>query len=133
MACRSELGIDDWSKTELLIQKNVPMNVAWAFGDGDQRFPRNALLKLGWPEKDVDWLENTSSYARDKQFDADGYSLADAPIKHCDLHRSDDGGMSCVSWKSTIAEFIGEWRMESFRNARQLAADNCLRIICTFS
>jgi len=128
-----ELRVDSWSESELLIRKNVPAYIASVFGDGEQPFPRDDLLNVGWSENDVRDLENTSHYAYDKQFDPDGYSIADDPVRRWEIPPTDAGGMALVSWKMTIAEFIGDWRMETLRRARQLAPDRCLRIICTFS
>ncbi|PQO35601.1 hypothetical protein [Blastopirellula marina] len=126
-----ELMIDLWSETELLIRKNVPARFASAFGDGSLRFPRETLLTLGMPEDDADRLANTWYYANDSGRSLAGYSVVDEPF----IRRFGDGphDQAAVTWKVTIAEFIGEWRMERFLKARKSAADDQLRIICTFS
>lgn len=126
-----ELMINLWYETDLLVQKNVPARFASAFADGSLRFPRESLLTLGMPEHDVEELANTSHYAYDKQFSPRGYSVVDRPINH----RFGDGPKdeAVVTWKLTIAEFIGDWRMKPLLKARMVAAEDRLRIICTLS
>ncbi|QDU97420.1 hypothetical protein [Lignipirellula cremea] len=126
-----DLATNLWSETHLLVQKKVPARLAWAFGDGSHKFPRDSLLTLGLPERDVDELANTSNYAYDKQFSPTGYSIVDRPINRVFGDGPNDEAL--VTWKLTIAEFIGDWRMNALQNARKVATDDRLRIICTFS
>ena len=126
-----DLAIDLWSETELLVQKNVPARLASAFGDGSHRFPRDSLLTLGIPESDVDELTDTSHYAYDRQFSPTGYSVVDQPTNR--RFGAGPNDEAVVTWRMTIAEFIGDWRMRPLLKARKVGTDDRLRIISTFS
>ena len=127
---RDDLLIDCWRKQELIIRKHVPIEIARFFKHGDRRFPRTQLLDLGWERHVVDDLSRTYGYSYDRTFDPHGYSLIDSPIRWQDseLDSSDLDNTVPVSWRSTLADFVGETTMKRFERLLAIPAD--VRIIC---
>ncbi|MFO0942580.1 MAG: hypothetical protein U0930_17730 [Pirellulales bacterium] len=127
----SDLCIDLWPETEVLVQKTVPSSMAPVFGDGLQPFPYKKLITEGWSTIEVENMKTTSDYAPDVKFFADGYRLVKSPMSAQSTVAN--GKTALVTWKVTLAEFVGDWRMTQLHAARKLDGDDRLRIICTYS
>lgn len=124
-----DLGLDEWPTTDVLVLKRVPSEVAPLFKDGDQPFPRDALLDAGWSVDNVDALGDMWYFGYDIQYGFNGYGLTQEPVRSWHNPRQRPSSELLVSWKTTLADFIGEWSMEAFNRARKIAPDSQLRLL----
>ncbi len=127
-----ELVLDCWPEQQLIVRKHVPIEMARFFLDGDRRFPRAKLIESDFETKEVDQICDTSYYSYDRKYDSHGYSVIDLPVRW-QLSALDSDALDStvpVSWKTTLSEFIGEWRMKELRRLSLMHAE--VRIICLF-
>ncbi len=128
-----DLLVDEWSELYLLACRNVPAQFAQCFSLGDQPFPRQELLEAGCSVEDTDELEDVSTSA-DARFRGRGgrvVETVDHPIVQ--YTRGDHlPAVIRVSWKLSVADFLGDWRYSALQAVREDAADKDLRIICVF-
>lgn len=117
-----ELLIDEWSGQEICVGATFDCWYATLFGDGRQPFPRENLVRAGASPSElaprerlcresVDW---TTGKNRDQ------------------LSRMSKQGV-WVTWKATVAEFLGADLVASFQGLRQWGTDADLRILATYS
>lgn len=117
----AELDIDCWDTDFVTIGTSVPARHALLFGDGRQGLPRAALLAAGASQKELERLRD-GKLARepvDAAFGQHRSRIAELPPDR----------LVEVTWRATIAEFIGEPHAGSFKGLRQYGPDDELRIL----
>ncbi len=114
-----EMLMDDWAVTYLYVSTHVPEPMAYLFMDGAQLFPEKALLERGSTDKDI------SAYLRSAS-----RHIIDEPIKRRTYARDYRGWVE-VSWKVSVEDVLGEWRVAEFKKLRRFGSDSEMRIICT--
>ena len=118
-----ELLIDCWDTELVAVAGSVAARHAPLFGDGTLTFPRAALLEAGASDRELDCLY----YAR----------LVREPLDTAcgrERHRIERLPPDClvrVTWRATIAEFIGEPHPALFKGLRRYGPDEDLRILST--
>jgi hypothetical protein len=117
----SELFIDCWNTDSVTVGREIPAEFALAFGNGENPFPEEKLLDLGLTETE---LENFR-YRRRMEPPIDvttgrrRYEIAERPPDH----------LVAVTWRETIAQFVGEPHAHLFQGMRQFGRDDDLRIL----
>jgi hypothetical protein len=116
-----ELLIDCWDTDWVTVWAKVPAQHALLFGDGQQEFPEAELLAAGIPEVELDHLRNgrLTEEPVDVTFGRQRFRLADLPPDY-EVE---------VTWRATIAEFIGEPHAGLFKGLRGYGPDEELRIL----
>lgn len=116
-----ELFIDCWDTDTLLIGNSVPVSYALLFSNGEQPFPTAALVAAGVEEQELERLRNGwwTEKPVDVTFGPNRYSLSQLPPER----------EVPVTWRDTIATFIGELHVEAFRGLRRYGRDEDLRIL----
>jgi hypothetical protein len=117
-----ELFIDCWDTDRVTIGAKVPARYALLFGDGNQEFPEAALLESGASEEELERLGTGWWPARepvDITFGKQRSRLAELPPDR----------LVEVTWRATIAEFIGERHAGLFKGLRRYGPDEDLRIL----
>ncbi len=129
-----DLLVDQWSESYLFVAKTVPVQLAPLFEDGSQPFPRQALLDAGQPEHEVDDMQ---AVAGEKEMNLEvrgglGIAVVDAPIYQWE-RGPDVDGVTRVTWRVDLTEFLGEWLTSTFRMLHGINETRELRILCLFS
>ena len=116
-----ELFVDCWDAETLVIGRQLPACHALLFGNGQQPFPTAELVAVGVEEKELEqfrigwWTDQPA----DMTFGPDRHHLSQLPPDR-DV---------CVTWRETIAGFIGEPYADTFRELRRYGRDEDLRIL----
>ncbi|MEC7522027.1 MAG: hypothetical protein VYE22_19230 [Myxococcota bacterium] len=117
----SDLLIECWRETRLLLGGEVRASAADLFGDGRRPLPRQALVaRLGSP-REVDELERVAaqvSAAIDQRSGRARHLWESAPP-----HRPVP-----VTWESSVVEILGADRAEAFERLAELAPLTRLRV-----
>ncbi|MFO0809936.1 MAG: hypothetical protein U0746_15045 [Gemmataceae bacterium] len=127
-----ELALDLWDQFDVLVCKRVAARYALHFGDGGQSFPRSHLLSAGLAAAAIDKLEATSYYVSDAALVGEPVDWNHGKRRHELAGVGPDWGVG-VTWRVSIAGFLGGWRTAEFRNLRRFGRDDELRIVCLFS
>jgi hypothetical protein len=117
----AELFIDTWDMDTVLVATEVPARLALLFGNGTGQFPGAELLASGVTPSESDRLRSgqLSCAPVDVTFGAARFRVAILP---------EDREVK-VTWRETIAEFVGEPHARLFKGLRQYGWDDDLRII----
>ena len=117
-----DLLLDLWADSFVFIAGNVPPHLASVFADGAQPFPERQLADQGCTADEIASIR-------------DGYrnQMVDRPLFPGTGADGFRGGWKRVTWKMSIADFLGDWRVSEFHKLREFGADRDLRIICTYS
>lgn len=117
----TELVIDCWEKDLVTVGAPIAAKYALLFEDGLQRFPRAELIGANAPESELDHLRERSLVREPVHmiFGRQRYRVAELPP---------DAAID-VTWRETIAEFIGEPHASLFRGLRRYGRDEDLRIL----
>jgi hypothetical protein len=116
-----ELFVDCWDTDLVTVGTRVPARHAHLFGNGQQRFPAAELIEAGVTEAELDDLRD-GGLARepvDTTFGQERFRIAQLPPDR----------EVRVTWRETIAEFIGEPHASLFKGLRQYGRDEDLRIL----
>jgi hypothetical protein len=115
------LVIDCWDTELVTVGTRVPVGYAVLFGDGRQEFPRAALLGSGASEEEVKRVRDARLVREplDVTTGRQRSRIAELP----------PGRLVDVTWRATVAEFIGEPYAGSFKGLRRYARDEDLRIL----
>jgi hypothetical protein len=117
----AELFADCWDTDFVTVESSVPARYALLFGDGQQRFPEEALLEAGASEKELEPL----CYGRPTQMPVDStFGRQRSRIAELPPYRSVE-----VTWRATIAEFIGEPHAGLFKGLTRYGPAEDLRIL----
>ena len=116
-----DLYLDEWSTSFLYITTHVPPHLASEFTDGAEPFPEQQLLNRGCSPDEIATYCNDNSDIWVTQPIVPGFRA------------NDFRGWVKVSWKKSIAEVVGDWRVSEFQKLRQFGRDSDLRIDCLYS
>jgi len=116
-----ELFIDCWDTDTVIVIGAVAARHALLFGNGEQPFPAVELLAAGVEEEKLERVRNGwwTTQPVDMTFGPDRYYLSQLPPDR-------EVG---VTWRDTIAGFIGESHTAAFRALRRYGRDEDLRIL----
>ena len=116
-----DLLIDCWDADSVTLVACVPARYALLFGDGRQAFPAAALLEEGLSEQQLERLRDgwLAREPVDTTFGRARFRVAELPP---------DREVE-VTWRATIAEFVGEPHAGLFNGLRQFGPDESLRIL----
>lgn len=117
-----DLLLDIWADSHVFIPSHVPAHLAIVFADGAQPFPAQQLADRGC--------------LADKIADIRGdypFKMVDRPVVPGSGTDDFRRRLVKVSWKMSIADFLGDWRVSEFQKLREFGEDSDLRIICTHS
>jgi hypothetical protein len=116
-----ELVIDCWDTELVTVGAEVPARYALLFGDGQQRFPGAAIREAGASEEELDDLRDgwPAREPVDVAFGRQRSRVARLPPER----------PIAVTWRATIAEFIGELHAGVFKGLRRYGPDEDLRIL----
>lgn len=116
-----ELMVDSWGESRLTVKTRVPASAALLFGDGDQPFPEAALTAAGWDEEQI-------RRARDGHMASTPIDRTGSRERH-EVEASHPLRAFEVTWRETVAGFLGDWRLEAFRSLRRYGSDDELRVV----
>lgn len=116
-----ELFIDCWTTDTVLVGNEVPARHALLFGNGEQPFPTAELVATGVEEAELEKFRNGwwVNEPTDVSFGVHRHQLSQLPPER-DV---------CVTWRDTIAGFVGEGYADAFRGLRRYGRDEDLRIL----
>jgi hypothetical protein len=117
----SELVVGCWDTDLVTVGTKVPARYALLFGDGRQSFPRSSLLGAGASDKEVERLRDGHLVTEpvDVTYGRQRFRITELPP---------DEPVE-VTWRATIAEFIGERCVSLFKGLRQYGPDDDLRLL----
>jgi hypothetical protein len=98
--------VDTWADSALLLTGEVPARVAHLFTDGAQPFPLQAL-RAAWPDFEVQDDPRSCAQLADEPRDQHWGRAA------FERHDAAPDGRVTVTWRASLAERVGDWRVEA--------------------
>lgn len=95
----SELMIDDWESTFVIVSGEVELRYAAIFKNGNELFPSDDLLKAGMDKLDVAAL---------REYSAASFLVRESVDWRHKFVNQDEDSLVYVTWKRRVDEFVGQ-------------------------
>jgi hypothetical protein len=119
----SELMIDDWASTTVLVSGEVELRYAQIFKNGSELFPSEDLLLAGMDKLDVEAL---------RDYAAASFLVSESVDWRYKFVHQDEDSLVYVTWKKSVDEFVGKSIVKKIKSVvDEYGADN-LRFIVSW-
>lgn len=121
----TELLVDLWDEMQIIVTNKIYAKNVDIFGDGNQPFPKDELLKFGWEPYQI-------SNFRQGTITELSIDCSYGKYKH-DISLVPPDRLVNVTWVDSVTNYLGDEQKQAFLDVRKFGSDEELRVISMYS